>query len=466
MFPTLTQWFPAAGTAPPPGDLVDVATGQPTADVTSGDESLFARLLALLCAPMLPVMDPSLPQEGAEPADTPADGDTGAVALPATGLGQELVVSKPDDATITGVSSGDTDAMPMAASLFATIPVSQFFPPAPENFSGPEAGTDNPIARYVPGLENLENVSAAPNALRGPLYPFRSWVPTGDPYAAPDLVAETFPPALPGVSSTGDITGLSSGKMDGNLSSPDGNPMPPAREMARLAPVTGPIILDSEGGERSMPFPRLVIQEEITPPVIRKMAHGPRSLPEPVPPMMPGTGHIPVSGVGMDQPVMPVGKGEKASSPSPFSSPVPVTELPRVVSAMTVAAADTGESRAMLRLQPEHLGEVHAEITIRDGGCHVRLLPVLPAAHEALSSQVDVLRDALTRQGMLAVTVEVSHEGMGGFPGQGGRREPRADETDIWSSSVRGIGRVHSERGNGSELPGVAAPRGGLDVKV
>ena len=462
MFPSLIQ---INGLVPEAGSIAE-NPANPTAGKNRGaEESLFAQLLVVLCMPLAPLTElPGEPEpSGGEEIKSGGEVMPAAVATGELNADPEIQVSPGDNGRLMMLPAAETvpDHLPMTA--LAPVPEIRILPPAPENFSDQAETAVVEVDANVqerPWPFDLETISSPlpdfprnragqpPTVTAGLLLKTDSLKVNNQPIMSSESVTR---------SQTYEATKVRFSVRNEN---PISAPSVTSRPLMEVMPVA-----PHPGGHE------IFRAESITPtaapehPIaaLHREANDIPDLPAgPSTQAVSGTGHILVPGSVTEKPEMPLRESAAISS---WSEPVPISDLPKVLSTLTVAAADTGENRALLRLHPDHLGEVRAEITLRDGGCHVRLLPVLPVAHEALSTQADTLREALTRQGMLAVTVEVCREGIGGDRGTGGQRKGWAEETRARPQPVGGVESVRPNRVPAAS-PRFAASRGGLDVKV
>jgi len=460
MFPLLIQIFPVNGPVAEAGNVLEDSVSS-SAGKNGTAESIFAQLLALLCVPIVPITDKPEVTESVD-GDGMVQGtgtETAAVSNDPI-ASPEIEIAALGDGKQQMAAGGDSALIPLLTPLFPVVTDSQILPLPPENFSG-QAEAAAPVAHWSGrDLAVGTEFSVLPDTSRG--------VASQPPAETADLASKTaalkegnrplmIPPTV--------TEPIPVGEGEIHFSVRTENAFPLARTSSALTPDAMLAALH--------PDEKNVVQQEFVTsdaplehPVsflFRKVEDTADTLDISSSQAVSGVSHIPVSNPGTEKP-MPLPRD--GAEVSVWSDPVQVTDLPKVLSALTIAAENSGEHRALLRLHPEHLGEVHAEITLRDGGCHVRLLPVLPAAHEALCTQADTLRDALTRQGMLAVTVEVSREGMGGGQGTGGQQRRWTEDPHSRPQSAGAIGNVRPERDLAFHGTIHAVGRGGLDVKV
>ena len=460
MFPLLIQIFPVNGPVAEAGNVLEDSVSS-SAGKNGTAESIFAQLLALLCVPIVPITDkPEVTESVDGDGMVQGTGTETAAASNDPIASPEIEIAALGDGKQQMAAGGDSASIPLLTPLFPVVTDSQILPLPPENFSG-QAETAAPVADWN-GRELAlgTEFSILPDSSRNAAGQSRA--------ETADLVSEAaalkegnrplvIPPTVAGSHPVGE------GEI--HFSVRTENAFPLARTISALTPDAMLAALH--------PDEKNVVQQEFVTsdaplehPVsflFRKVEDTADTSDISSSQAVSGVSHIPVSNPGTEKP-MPLPRD--GAEVSVWSDPVQVTDLPKVLSALTIAAENSGEHRALLRLHPEHLGEVHAEITLRDGGCHVRLLPVLPAAHEALCTQADTLRDALTRQGMLAVTVEVSREGMGGSWGTGGQQKGQTEEPHAWPQPAGEIRKARPDWDHAAQGSGNAITRGGLDVKV
>ncbi len=449
--------------AVPEGEECCVRSGSSKGEDGSG-EYLFAQILALLHAGLVPGMDQNT---------TAMTGVTGETVV-------NVAPDKPSDhSEITGEApvgetcfgNGDSSESSCGVNRDQTVVPEKylvsaypFFPAEPENFSGNlQPFSERPVKMDGPENQNF-NYQPSPVTLS---------VPTegGDGFIQPQHllessdVSEVIEIFQPGVSKAENVEGRNVA-VDGGM---------PFKDMVRHAPAyRTKSQIWATSGEKNTPvvftesadsgFSGIVDPAES---VISGQSDKPKHAPSNPTTLPPPFITSETSGFSAAKVHDPVPAAPGSDGAPAVAARVTLADLPSVLTAMSTTAVDTGESRVTLRLHPEHLGEVRAEITVRDGICHVRLLPVLPAAHDALSIQADSLRDALTRQGLTAVTVEVSREVGGGAAWNSSERNrSRADEMDPLTGTVRSVSRVRSEENHKLWPPSGPGGRNGLDLKV